>query len=237
MSTGEAHFSPESMKFLRGLARHNDREWFKERKEIYERALKQPMLAVIGQINHALAEFAPEHVRPAQKAMMRIYRDTRFSKDKLPYKTHLAAWWAREGLEKTSGGGFYLQVSPKEVLAAAGCYMPERDQLLAIRRYLLDHHEEFRALLAEKKLTKLAEPFEGLALTRAPKGFPADHPAIDLLLRRQWGVSSTLPGELALDPGLVEAVVERFRAMAPLVEFLNRPLLPGKPARPASFGL
>jgi len=238
MSIGEAHFLPESMKFLRGLARHNDREWFNERKEIYERAIKQPMLDVIGQINHALAEFAPEHVRPSQKVMMRIYRDTRFSKDKLPYKTHLAAWWAREGLEKTSGGGFYLQVSPKEVLAAAGCYMPERDQLLAIRRYLLDHHEEFRALLAEKMLTKLAEPFEGLSLTRAPKGFPADHPAIDLLLRRQWGVSSPLPGELAVQPGLVKTVVERFRAMAPLVEFLNRPLLPAvKELRSVSFGL
>jgi uncharacterized protein (TIGR02453 family) len=238
MSEGGAHFSAESMKFLRGLARHNDREWFNERKEVYERALKRPMLAVIGQINHELAEFAPEHVRPAQKVMMRIYRDTRFSKDKLPYKTHLSAWWAREGLEKTSGGGFYLQISPSEVMVAAGCYMPQPEQLLAIRRYLLDHHEEFRALLDEKKLTKLAEPFEGLALTRAPKGFPADHPAIDLLLRRQWGVSSTLPGELAVQAGLVEAVVERFRAMAPLVEFLNQPLVTAaKAPRAVSFGL
>ncbi len=226
------------MKFLRGLARHNNREWFNARKPVYERALKEPMLAVIEGINQGLAEFAPEHVRPAQKAMMRIYRDTRFSKEKIPYKTHMAAWWARTGLEKTSGGGFYLQVSPREVIVAAGCYMPKRDQLLAIRRYLLDHYQEFRELLAEKKLTRLSEPFEGLALTRAPKGFPAEHPAMDLLLRRQWGVSATLGAEVALQPSFVKVVVERFRMMAPLVEFLNRPLAP--PVRSpggVSFGM
>jgi uncharacterized protein (TIGR02453 family) len=238
MSTAEAHFSPESMKFLRGLAKHNDREWFNRRKAIYERELKEPMLAVIGGINRALERFAPEHVRPAQKAMMRIYRDTRFSKEKIPYKTHLAAWWARDGLEKTSGGGFYLQVSPQEVMVAGGCYMPEKDQLTAIRRYLVDHHEEFRTLLADAKLAQLAQPFEGLSLTRAPKGFPADHPAIDLLLRRQWGVSSTLPGEVALHPSLVEAVVERLGAMAPLVKFLNAPLVwSADQPRAVSFGL
>ena len=238
MTTGAAHFSAEAMKFLRGLARHNDREWFNARKAIYERELKEPMLAVISRINQDLSAFAPEHVRPPQKAMMRIYRDTRFSKEKIPYKTHMSAWWARAGLEKTSGGGFYLEISPRQVIVAAGCYMPERDQLLAIRRYLLEHHEELRALLADKKLARLAAPFEGLSLTRAPKGFPAEHPAMDLILRRQWGVSATLSGELAVEPGLVSEVVARFRAMTPLVEFLNRPLTSAaaKP-RLASFGM
>ncbi len=226
------------MKFLRGLARHNDREWFNARKPVYERALKEPMLAVIEAINEGLRGFAPEHVRPPQKAMMRIYRDTRFSREKIPYKTHMAAWWARTGLEKTSGGGFYLQISPKEVLVAGGCYMPERDQLLAIRRYLLDHHQELRQLLADRKLARLAAPFEGLSLTRAPKGFPADHPAIDLILRRQWGVCSTLPGDLALKRGLVKTIVQRLEAMTPLVGFLNRPLVPvALQARAPSFGM
>jgi uncharacterized protein (TIGR02453 family) len=223
---GTTHFTPVAMKFLRGLARHNNREWFNERKPVYERELKAPMLAVITEINHALADFAPDHVRAPQKVMMRIYRDTRFSREKIPYKTHLSAWWARSGMEKTSGGGFYLQVAPKQVLLAAGCYMPEKDQLLAIRRYLLDHHEEFRTLLANPKLAKLAAPFEGLSLTRAPKGFPSDHPAIDLILRRQWGVSAELPGEVATTAKLVETAVDHFRAMAPLVDFLNAPLLP-----------
>ena len=75
---------------------------------------------------------------------MRIYRDIRFSKDKRPYKTNLAAWWARHGMEKTSGGGFYLEVSPTAVRIAAGAYMPEREQLLAIRRMLVDRHDDVR---------------------------------------------------------------------------------------------
>ncbi|HEY0785318.1 MAG TPA: DUF2461 domain-containing protein [Acidobacteriaceae bacterium] len=236
MAEQGAHFSKEAMTFLRGLARHNERAWFDERKPVYERALKAPMLEVIAEINQAMAGFAPEHVRPPQRAMMRIYRDTRFAKEKIPYKTHLAAWWARTGLEKTSGAGYYLQVSPSQVLVAAGCYMPQKDQLLAIRRYLLAHHEELRALLADRRLTRFAEGFDGLKLTRAPKGFPAEHPAMDLIVCRQWGVSSTLGAEVALDAKLVKQVVERFRAMTPLVEFLNRPLAKAV-GETASFGL
>jgi uncharacterized protein (TIGR02453 family) len=72
------HFTPEALKFLRGLARHNDRAWFEPRREIYERELKLPMLALIDEINHAMEDFAPEHIRLPHKAMFRIYRDTRF---------------------------------------------------------------------------------------------------------------------------------------------------------------
>src|ERR1700729_1415393 len=114
------HFSKDALKFLRGLKRNNDREWFNERKPIYEQRLKEPLLALIGEINYAMSDFAAEHLRPAPKVMMRIYRDIRFSKDKRPYKTHVSAWWAREGLEKTSGAGFYFHLSPEELLIAAG---------------------------------------------------------------------------------------------------------------------
>ena len=141
------HFSPEAIKFLRGLGRHNDREWFEPRKPVYEKELKTPMLALIEEITHAMAEFAPEHMRPANKVMMRIYRDTRFSKDKKPYKTQVAAWWARRGMEKTSGGGYYFHVRPEGIVVAAGVYMPEREQLLAVREWMAEHHEEYRALL------------------------------------------------------------------------------------------
>ncbi len=225
------HFSAEALKFLRGLARHNDRAWFEERKPVYESALKAPMLALAAEINQAFAGFAPEHVRPPQKAMMRIYRDIRFSANKAPYKTQIAAWWARDGMEKTSGGGFYFSLSATEITIAAGCYMPGPEQLLAIRRHLLDHHEELSAFLADKKLrVKLAE-FDGLKLTRAPKGFPPDHPAADLILHRQWGVSAVLPAERALKPTLGKDIVARFRLAAPIVAFLNTPLIP-KPRKP-----
>ncbi|WP_433984322.1 DUF2461 domain-containing protein [Tunturiibacter empetritectus] len=98
-------FSNEALKFLRGLKKNNDREWFGERKDVYEKQLKEPMLGLIGEVNEAMAEFSPEHVRPANKILMRIYRDIRFSKDKRPYKHHVSAWWARDGLQKTSGAG------------------------------------------------------------------------------------------------------------------------------------
>src|ERR1700722_11529170 len=210
------HFSKESLKFLRGLKKNNDREWFGERKDVYERELKEPMLALINEVNAAMVEFAPEHVRPAQKIMMRIYRDIRFSKDKRPYKNHVSAWWVRDGLQKTSGGGFYLQVSSTDVLIAAGVYMPER--------------EEFRKIMAGKKLRTLMQETETMSLTRPPKGFDPNHPAIDLLMCRQWGVSATLPIERATSPGLLKDVVERFKAAAPMIALLNAPLL-GKPKR------
>lgn len=225
-----AHFSPAAVKFLRGLARHNDRDWFDARKATYEAELKAPILDLIGEVNHALLAFAPAHVRPPQKCMMRIYRDIRFSPNKNPYKTNMAAWWARQGLEKTSGGGFYFQFGADEVLIAGGAYMPEKDQLLAIRRYLLDHHEEYRRIMADKKVQAMLVPLEPLKMARGPKGFPAEHPALDLILQRQWGLSATLPAEIALGPGLGKAIVERFKRVAPLVDFLNTPLhAPAKP--------
>ena len=225
------HFTPEALAFLRDLARNNDRAWFDARKPTYETALKAPFLALVAELNEHLAAFSPEHVRPPHKIMMRIYRDIRFSKNKAPYKTHIAAWWAREGLEKTSGGGFYLHIAATEITVAAGVYMPGPEQLLAIRRHLLDHHEEFRALLGNKKLKAGMTEFDGLKLTRAPKGFSPDHPAADLILHRQWGVSATLPAELALAPTLLKEVTTRFRLAAPLVAFLNTPLTP-KPRKP-----
>jgi uncharacterized protein (TIGR02453 family) len=225
------HFSNEALKFLRGLKRNNDREWFAARKEIYERELKTPMLALVAEVNDAMVEFAPQNVRAPQKAMMRIYRDIRFSKDKRPYKIHAAAWWAREGLEKTSGGGFYFDVSGTEVTIAAGVFMPEREQLLAIRRHLVEHHAELRRLLAGKKLKKTMQEIEGLRLTRPPKGFAAEDAAMDLLLCKQWGVISKLPAEFATRPTLVKEIVERFRLAAPVVALLNAPLV-GKPRKP-----
>ena len=179
------YFSRDAIKFLKGLKKHNDREWFAARKHVYEKELKAPMLALTEEINQAMLDFAPEHVRPAQKCVMRIYRDIRFSGDKSPFKTQVAAWWSRSGLEKTSGGGFYFHVSATEVTIAAGVYMPEREQLLAIRRHLVEHHEEWRHMLAGKRLTSMMREFDGQKLTRPTKGFAADNPAMDLLLCRQ----------------------------------------------------
>lgn len=225
------HFSNEAIKFLRGLKRNNDRLWFEARRGVFEKELKEPMLKLIGEVNDAMVEFAPMHVRPPQKIMMRIYRDIRFAKDKRPYKTHVSAWWVRDGLQKTSGAGFYFGVSPEEVVIAAGAYMPEREQLLAIRRYLAENYVAFEAVTKGKKLRSLMKEYDGAPLMRAPKGFPEDHPAIDLLKNKQWAMSARLPVDRALKATLVKDVVERFKAAAPMVAMLNAPLV-GKPKRP-----
>jgi uncharacterized protein (TIGR02453 family) len=221
------HFDPQAIKFLRGLARNNDREWFEARRAVYERSVKTPMLALIEEINAAMVEFAPEHVRPPHKVAMRIYRDIRFSPNKQPYKTHLAAWWARRGMEKTSGGGFYLQISPQHVMVAAGVYMPEREQLLALRRWMSAHHASYRASVG--KLLKVRgagfELSETEALTRMPKGFASDDPADELVRAKSWGVRAWLPAEAALEPTLAREIVRRFRIAAPLIATLNGAML------------
>ena len=231
MERMSTHFSQAGIKFLRGLERNNERDWFDARKPVYERELKAPMLAIIDEVNHEFQKFAPEFVRPPQKCMMRIYRDIRFSKDKKPYKTNVAAWWARHGLEKTSGGGFYFELRPTGVTFAAGCYMPEKEQLLAIRRMLLERHEEYRTFIGSRRVKAKLQAFDGLKMSRGPKGFPADHPAMDLILQRQWGISATLPVELATSPNLVKEIVQHFKLAAPLVTLLNEPLL-GKMRKP-----
>ena len=232
------YFRPAALTFLRNLARHNDREWFTPRKAQFEAELKEPMLAIIRKVTDAMLDFAPSHVRPAEKSLFRIYRDTRFSNDKRPYKTHVAAWWSHQGLEKTSGAGYYFHVSTKEVIIAAGAYMPEKDQLAAIRHWLLDHHAEFRKVLQTAAIRKTFSEFEGNPLTRPPKGFPCDHPALDLIRCRQWGLSTTLPAAAALEPGIAASLIRHFKLAAPVVDALNTPLAAAlAPRKTVLFGV
>lgn len=224
------HFPPAALKFLKGLAKNNDRNWFEARRHIYEEALKAPMLGLIEEINAQMEDFAPDYLRPANKVMMRIYRDTRFAKDKRPYKRQISAWWARHGHEKISGGGFYIHVHPQEVLVWAGVYAPEREQMLAIRRHLSEHAEEYRGLhksvLAARGMG--FEAIDGELLTRMPKGFAKDDPADELVRAKHWGVRASLPATLAEDPKLVRELVKRFKVAAPLVDMLNVPIVQEK---------
>ena len=224
--TATTHFPKTALTFMRALRRNNDRIWFGERKSVFESEVQQPMLALCEAINAAMVDFAPEHVRPARKAVMRIYRDTRFSPDKRPYKHQISAWWSRAGMEKTSGAGYYFHFGSKELVIAAGCYMPQPDQLLAIRRSIAAEPGSLQKIFAGKKLRTLLPEFDGRPLTRAPKGFAPDDPALDLLRCRQWGVGVTLPPEEALKPTLLREILTRFRIASPLVERLNAPFVP-----------
>ncbi len=219
-------FPPEAIAFLKGLEKHNTREWFQPRKEIFETKLKAPMLELVERINAELLNFAPEHITEPKKAVYRIYRDTRFSKDKTPYKTHLAAIFPRRGLGKDAAAGFYFHVSAKGVGIACGAYAPGPEQLLKIRRFLAENHRALRTK------TKWMGPLQGSTLQRVPKGFDAAHPAADLIKRKQWYWWVELDGKLATSPKLKAEVVKRFKEMAPMVEMLNRPLLGKGSERP-----
>jgi uncharacterized protein (TIGR02453 family) len=212
-------FPPEALTFLKGLEKNNTRGWFQPRKEIFDSKLKAPMLEFVEAINAELLKFAPEHITEPKKAVYRIYRDTRFSKDKTPYKTHLGAIFPRRGLHKDLGAGYYFHVSAKEVGIACGAYAPGPEQLLKIRHFIAENHKLFR------KEKKLMGALQGTTLQRVPKGFDPAHPAVDLIKMKQWYWWVELDPKLATSPQLKSEIIKRFREMAPMVELLNKPLL------------
>jgi uncharacterized protein (TIGR02453 family) len=218
-------FSPEAISFLRGLERNNKREWFQPRKPVYEKQVRGPLELLVNCINVELAEFAPRLVTPVQKAVFRIYRDTRFSKDKRPYKTHVAATFYLQSLGKAAGPCFYFHFTPKELLVFAGVYMPEREELMAIRNLLSERHQEFRELMRARSLRNLMSDLQGEQLSRLPKGFPKEHAAEDLIRRKQWFVETTIDGAVVTSSRILPEIVSRFRAAAPMIEFLAQPFV------------
>jgi uncharacterized protein (TIGR02453 family) len=222
-------FPPEALKFLRALERNNRREWFQPRKEIFDTKLKAPLMDLVEAINAQLPGFAPEHINDPKKAVYRIYRDTRFSPDKTPYKTHIAAIFPRRGLGRQSSAGFYVHLSPKSVGIAGGAYMPGREELLAIRTWIAENHAAFRK--ASRGPEKLMGKLHGDSLTRAPKGFDPEHPAADLIRMKSWLYWIELEAGMAESPKLLAEVMKRFRSAAPVIDMLNAPLLSNQRAR------
>jgi uncharacterized protein (TIGR02453 family) len=216
-------FPPEALQFFRGLARHNNRDWFQPRKTIFEEQVKEPMRALVGALNSAMKSFAPEYATDPGKAIYRIYRDTRFSPDKTPYKDHIAASFFRQGTGPHKYGGYYVHISHKEVAVGGGVYMPEPDVLLAIRQHIAEHHQQLRRILAAPAVRRLLGELQGDQLTRVPKGFCTDHPAADLLRFKSFFLYTTLPPELATTPQFFPELVTRFRATKPLLDFLTAP--------------
>ncbi|HEY6253233.1 MAG TPA: DUF2461 domain-containing protein [Candidatus Angelobacter sp.] len=214
-------FSPQALSFLRSLKRNNRREWFQPRKDQYESLIKLPMLELIGCLNEEFARFAPDYVTPPQKATYRIYRDTRFSKDKSPYKTHISAIFPRHTAVKREGAVFYFHFTEKDLLVFGGVYMPEREELLAYRALLQEHHADLEEILRDKKLRRNVGELQGEQLARMPKGFPPDHPAESLLRRKQWYLEAILEPGLLTSSRLLPELAKHFEVMAPMVEFLN----------------
>ena len=223
MRTAFPGFPPEAPQFFRGLARHNNRDWFQPRKALFEEQVKQPMRQLVEALNMELRKFAPGYVSDPDKAIYRIYRDTRFSQDKTPYKDHIAASFRRTG-DSHGDAGYYVAMSHKETAIGGGVYMPQPDTLLAIRNHIAEHHGELRKILKARAVKELLGEMQGEQLARVPKGFCAEHPAADLLRFKRFILYVELPAELATTPAFLGETVKRFRAMQPFLEFLTAPL-------------
>jgi uncharacterized protein (TIGR02453 family) len=236
----KTYFTPKMHTFFRQLAKNNRREWFQPRKDIFDEHVRLPMVALVTYICDDLRKFAVDYVPPEPaKAMYRIYRDTRFSKDKTPYKLHIAAHFQHRQLPKNMAGGFYFAVSHTEVEIAGGIYMPGPDELLAVRQAIARQPEKLRKLAEDKKLVKTFGQLQGNAAARVPKGFDANHPAADLIRMKQLYFYRPLDAGEALKPSIRKAVVDRFKLLDPFISFFNDALLsklkaqqPDRPKRP-----
>jgi uncharacterized protein (TIGR02453 family) len=225
MASGFPGFSEEAFRFFRGLVRNNRREWFLPRKPIFEEHVKEPMFELVRQLNLSMRSFAPDYVTEPSKAVYRFYRDTRFSADKSPYKTQIAASFPHRGVPAGAGAGFYFAVSHQHLAVGGGVYMPPPETLRAIRGHLAEHHGGLRRIVKTPSIRRLLGELHGEQLSRTPKGFPADHPAADLLRFKMYLLYVELPAELARTAAIHSEIVKRFRAMAPFLNFLNTPLL------------
>ncbi len=217
-------FSSDTLKFLRALKRHNRRDWFLAHRDDYERHVRAPMIATIERLAVDLKAFAPDLVADPRTSMYRIYRDVRFSENKAPYKTHVAAVFPRRGLPKHAGAGLYFHVSPDEVWIGGGMYAPEMAQLVAVREYIAGNAGRFRSIVESPAFRRTVGRLEGERLQRVPRGFPKDHPAGEYLKFRQFLAGRQLPPAAATRPAFYGTIVRTFRQIAPLIRFLNEGL-------------
>lgn len=216
-------FSPEALNFLRNLRRNNRNDWFQPRKEQYETLLKKPLLDLACCLSREFARFSPAYVTPPDRSVFRIYRDANFSHNRKPFKTHLAAGFARQGAERMRGPCFYFHFTERELVALGGAYLPEPDEMRSYRELISENHQELEAILAKKTLRQAAGELEGEQLSRVPRGYCPGHPAAGLLRRKQWYLVAVLDHRLLTTSRLLPELSRHFEAMAPFVEFLGRP--------------
>lgn len=218
-------FTPQTLAFLRALARNNRREWFHERKDRYEEVVRAPMAALVERLAVDFRDFAPDLVATPRASMYRIYRDTRFSADKTPLKTHVAAVFPHRLLPKHEGAGLYLEVAPQHVWLGGGMYMPATSQLHLVREHIAANHRHLRTIVESPSFRRVFGELTGEQLKRVPLGFPKDHPAAEFLRFRQFLAGCEKPAAFATSPGFYRSLVTAFRVAAPLIAFLNAPLV------------
>ena len=225
-------FSQEAIQFLVDLAENNDRAWFQLRKARYEELLKEPMEAMIATLAERLAARGVPMLADPKRSPFRIYRDTRFSKDKSPYKSHLGASfpWTEDAPgteaggghdERAHGNGGYFHFQPGEMFAGGGMWMMDKPRIDAFRTIARDDPDRVRASLEESSFVAWwgdVRPHE--ELKRVPPGFPQDHPLAHMFRWKDVVFGRRLSDEEVLSPELPDRLAEGYAAATPVFRFL-----------------
>src|SRR5512135_351652 len=216
-------FSKATFKFLDELAANNNRAWFEENKPRYEALVREPALDFIEAMDPVLAKFAPNFRAEPRKmggSLMRVFRDTRFSRDKTPYKTNIGIQFRHALGKDIHAPGFYVHIATDECFFAVGCWHPEADALGKIRDLIAKKPEKWFAARDDRKFNGQWELWDGDALVRPPRGYAADHPAIADIKRKDFVGIAALSAAEVTGSGLVKLAGTRFAATVPLMKFL-----------------
>jgi uncharacterized protein (TIGR02453 family) len=218
-------FTRKTLSFLRSLKRNNNREWFRARRDQYDTHVHEPMVAVIERLAEDFRTFAPELIASPKQSMFRIYRDTRFSGDKKPLKTHAGAVFRTRQLPKPQGAGLYFEIAGGWVWIGGGMWRPEPFELVRIREHIAETWPKLRNLTRTAAFRRRFEELSGDAMSRVPRGYRADHPAAAFLKYRQFYGGAEFPASLAYSRDFYPTLIATFKALMPLVRFLNEPLV------------
>ncbi len=209
------------LEFLLELKQNNNREWFAQHKDEYLHVQEIHHL-LLNEVIEKISQFNPIIGKPeAKDCAFRIYRDIRFSKDKLPYKTHIGAYIAREG-RKSPRPGYYLHLEPGNSMIGGGIYMPQPDVLKRIRNEIYFDSKGFRSVLNDHSFSKLFNNLYEDKLTRNPKDFDPDFSDIELLRYKSYFVERYLSDEEILSDNFVNTIIDTCKVILPFHLFLNR---------------
>jgi uncharacterized protein (TIGR02453 family) len=217
-ATSGAYFSAETLRFLGDLKRHNNRSWFAENKQRYDDAVKGPALRLIADFAPELARISP-HFMATPRSLYRIHRDTRFSREKIPYKTHLGIHFRHDRARDAHAPGYYLHIEPGTVFAGVGIWHPESSALRLIREGIVEDPASWTRASGARGFTATYE-LAGDRLKRAPKGFDPEHPLVEDLKWKDYIGVAALDETFVTGGGLVERLAETFAAGTPLMRFL-----------------
>lgn len=215
-------FKPDAIKFLRQLEKNNNRDWFAENKSRYEQVVLFPALELVADLVKPIERVSPCFTAVAKRSggsVMRIYRDVRFSKNKLPYKTNLGLHFRHLKGKDVHAPGFYFHVSPSEIFFGAGIWCPPTPDVAKIRQAIDEDPDRWKKLWKTKAMRTQFEQ-QGESLKRPPRGFDKEHPLIDDLKRKDHIVVTQMESSDLLDRQLINKLTKNIKSSMAYVRFL-----------------